>query len=81
MEQEKLQEKLNHIVEGVLNDFMAYLTCREEPITLSASHDAAPAVEVIDEFLAKRNVKRCDPLFQWPDRCTRSNQEQESPDQ
>lgn len=65
------QEKLNHIVTGVLNDFMGFLTSRKERIVLSASDDASPAVKAIEEFLSKRNVEYVDPLFHWESRCSK----------
>ena len=65
------QEKLNHVVTGVLFDFMGFLTTRKEQIVLSSADDANPAVEAIKEFLLKRNVKDADPLFQWEDRCNK----------
>lgn len=65
------QEKLNHVVTGVLYDFMGYLTTREEQIVLSSHDDASPAVTTIEDFLLKRNVDYADPLHQWEDRCTK----------
>lgn len=64
-------ESLNHIVTGVLNDFMGYLTTRKEQIVLSSSDDAAPAVEAIKNFLHKKNVEYAEPNFQWEGRCSK----------
>ena len=63
------QEKLNHIVTGVLFDFMGFLTTRKEQIVLSSSDDASPAVEAIKEFLYEKNIEDADPLEQWEGRC------------
>ena len=63
------EEKLNHIVTGVLFDFMGFLTTRKERIVLSSSDDASPAVGAIKDFLFKRDVADADPLFKWMDRC------------
>ena len=63
------QEKLNHIVTGVLFDFMGFLTTRKEQIVLSSSDDAGPAVEAIKEFLYEKNIEDADPLEQWEGRC------------
>lgn len=63
------EEKLNHIVTGVLFDFMGFLTTRKEQIVLSSSDNASPAVEAITDFLFKRDVADADPSFQWMDRC------------
>lgn len=41
---------------GAIYDFVGYLTTRKEQITLSWSDDAAPAVEVITEFLDSRGI-------------------------
>jgi len=65
------QEKLNHVVTGVLYDFMGFLTTRKERIVLSSSDDASPAVETIKEFLLERNIEDVDPLFQWEDLCSK----------
>lgn len=65
------EEKLNHIVTGVLFDFMGFLTTRKERLVLSSVDDSAPAAEAVEEFLLKRNVEDADPLFQWPDRCNK----------
>lgn len=63
------QENLNHVIEGVLNDFAGYLTSRKERLVLSSSDDAAPMVGVISDFLRSRNICRSEPSFQWRDRC------------
>lgn len=63
------QEKLNHVVTGVLFDFMGFLTTRKEQIVLSSADDASPAVEAIKEFLYEKNIEDADPLDQWEDRC------------
>ena len=63
------QEKLNHVVTGVLFDFMGFLTTRKEQIVLSSADDASPAVEAIKEFLYEKNIEDADPLEQWEDRC------------
>ena len=64
-------EKLDHIVAGALYDFMGHLTTREEVLTLSEKHDAAPAAEAIKVFLELRGVDaECYPMIEnWPSRC------------
>ena len=63
------QEKLNHIVTGVLFDFMGFLTTRKEQIVLSSTDAAGPEVEAIKEFLYEKNIEDADPLDRWEDRC------------
>ena len=63
------QEKLNHIVIGVLYDFMGFLTTRKEQIVLSSANAAGPEVEAIKEFLYEKNIEDADPLDRWEDRC------------
>lgn len=43
-----------NIIAGALFDLMGYLTCREKKLCLSASDDAAPAVEALTEWAEKR---------------------------
>lgn len=50
------KQKVEDIVSGALFDFMGYLTIREKQLKLSATDEAGPAVEAIQEFLALRNV-------------------------
>lgn len=42
------------IIAGALFDLMGYLTCREKKLHLSASDDAAPAVEALTEWAEER---------------------------
>ena len=42
------------IIAGALFDLMGYLTCREKKLHLSASDDAAPAVEALTEWAERR---------------------------
>ena len=44
------------VIAGALFDFMGYLTSRRERIVLSASDDAAPAVDAIRDFAKKRGL-------------------------
>ena len=63
-------ESLDHIVSGVLFDFAAFLTSREERITLSSSDSAIPAADVVSEFMKLRGVsEECPPFLQWNARC------------
>ena len=71
------QEKLNHVVTGVLFDFMGCLTSRKERIVLSASDDASPVGDAIRDFLLKRKIEDADPLFQWEGRCSRINDKED----
>lgn len=75
------QEKLNHVVAGVLNDFVAYLTTRKERLMLSSADNAVPAVEAMKEFLAKRGIEDSDPLFDWPARCSRVPADEDTKEQ
>ena len=63
------QEKLNHVVTGVLNDFMGFLTARKERLILSASDDVSPAVKAIKDFLYEKNIESAEPLSYWEGRC------------
>lgn len=63
------QENLNHVVFGVLYDFMGFLTTRKKQIVLSSSDYSYPAVEAIQEFIKERQIENAEPLFQWEDRC------------
>lgn len=63
------QESLNHVVTGVLFDFIGFLTTREERIVLSAADDASPAVKAIEDFLYEKNIEDADPLYRWEVRC------------
>ena len=65
------QEKLDHVILGVLYDFMGWLTTRSERLVLSSTDDAAPAAEVVKNFLVMRGVDMsCDPMIHdWPSRC------------
>ena len=65
------QEKLNHVVTGVLYDFMGFLTTRKEQIVLPLTDAAGPvvAVKAIKDFLYERNIEDADPLEQWEGRC------------
>ena len=44
------------IITGVLFDFMGWLTCRDEKLTLSSTDEAGPAVAVIEEFCKMRGL-------------------------
>ena len=64
-------ESLDHIVSGAIYDFAAFLTTRDERITLSATDNAAPAADAVKAFLELRGVDQsCEPFFQWPSRCS-----------
>jgi len=49
--------------------FAAWLTTRDEAVTFSAQHDAAPAAELVHEF-CKANVLT-DPREGWSDQVIR----------
>ena len=52
-----VQEPVAHtVIAGALFDFIGYLTSRKERVVLSASDDAAPAVDAIRDFAAKRGL-------------------------
>jgi hypothetical protein len=69
IEQAEAVEPVAHaIIAGALFDFMGYLTSRTERIVLSASDDAAPAVDAIRDFAKKRNLSLDDALVrEWID--------------
>jgi len=46
---------LNAVVGGMF-DLLGYLTTRKEKLTLSASNNAAPAVEALVDFLKIRGI-------------------------
>jgi hypothetical protein len=46
----------DEVIAGVLFDFMGWLTSRKERIVLSASDDAAPAVDAIRDFAKLRGL-------------------------
>lgn len=45
---------------GALYGFTSWLTTREEPITLSSKHDAAPIVDLLSKFIDKQNLDELD---------------------
>lgn len=63
-------ERLDHIIAGALFDFGGFLTTREKVLTISATHDSAPMVEALTEFLNSRNIEDCTPFMQWELRCS-----------
>ena len=71
------KENLDHIVSGVLFDFMGWLTSRDEPLTLSCRDDCGPAVSVISQFLTMRGVDQdCSPAIHlWTLRCSAASPE------
>lgn len=66
------QEKLDHVIAGALYDFVGWLTTRPERLILSSTDDAAPAAEVVKDFLTMRGVAQdCEPMIHyWPARCS-----------
>ena len=67
-------EHLDNIASGVLFDFGAYLTTRDERMTVSAKDNASPMVDAIVAFLKLRGVNRdCEPFLQWYARCSMSD--------
>ena len=64
----KAEPVAHTLVAGALFDFMGYLTSRTERIVLSASDDAAPAVDAIRDFAKKRGLSLDDALVrEWID--------------
>lgn len=56
-------QKMN--VTEALYGFMGWLTCRDEPLTLSAGHDAARPAELVREFLKANCID--EPISEdWP---------------
>lgn len=60
---------MDAIVSGVMFDLMGYLTTRNERLVLSAHDDAAPAVQVLEEFAAKRRISLVEPDWGWHGHC------------
>ena len=48
--------------------FMAWLTTREKPVTLSANHDAGVAADLVGEFCKANNLD--EPRDNWTDYLT-----------
>ena len=63
----KRQEPVAHAtVAGVLFDFMGWLTSRKERLVLSSADEASPAVEVITQFAAMRDLSLDDAkVLEW----------------
>ena len=63
------QEPVSHaVIAGALFDFMGYLTSLKKRIVLSASDDAAPAVDAIRDFAEKRGLSLNDAqVREWID--------------
>jgi hypothetical protein len=53
---------MRRVIAGAIYDFAARLTCREKPITLGSTHDAAPAAEACQEFLKLRGCNDGEPM-------------------
>jgi hypothetical protein len=63
------------VIAGALFDFMGYLTSRRERIVLSASDDAAPAVDAIRDFAKKRGLSLDDAqVREWIDALAQTEQ-------
>lgn len=70
-------EDLTHIVKGVLTDYTAWLTTREERLTLSKYDDAAPACAAMEKFMNERELDpKVETFFEWPSRCIRVTSEE-----
>jgi hypothetical protein len=54
---------ITRMITGALFDFAGMLTTLEKPVTLSAKHNAAPMVDLLKEFLIKRDVPDCSDPF------------------
>jgi hypothetical protein len=69
-------EQVTHtVIAGALFDFMGYLTSRRERIVLSASDDAAPAVDAIRDFAKKRGLSLDDAqVREWIDALAQTEQ-------
>ena len=76
MAQEKTSMTKDEVIAGVLFDFMGWLTSRKERIVLSASDDAAPAVDAIRDFATKRGLSLDDAQVQtWREALAQPAQE------
>jgi hypothetical protein len=59
---------MRRVIAGAIYDFAGRLTCREKPITLGSTHDAAPAAEACQEFLKLRGCSEGEPMVKdWQD--------------
>ncbi len=70
-ENEKLRSETKQIVAGAIYDFAAWLTTREEAITLSKNLPAYPAIDALSEFLTMRGLgdyKDLIMVMNWNDR-------------
>jgi len=66
-----MPEILDNVVIGAIYRFAAWLTQRDESITLGSSHDAAPAADAVKEFIIAENLDpRVNPDHNWKYRCT-----------
>ena len=65
-------ELLDHVVAGALFDFAAFLTTRENAVSIGASKNSAPMAELLVKFLTLRGVdQECEPMVvDWPTRCS-----------
>ena len=54
------KDGLQMLISGAIFDFAGYLTTREKVIPVGASADAAPMVELIKDWAAKRNLSTND---------------------
>jgi hypothetical protein len=60
------QKEYTQKMMGCMFDLLGHLTTLEEPVTFSAAHDAAPAVEALKAFLVKRKIPEGEEVdFNW----------------
>lgn len=63
-------EKFDSLITGVVYDFMGWLTSRPDKLILSSSDNAAPAAEVVLEFLNLRGIDTIstsdEMIHKWP---------------
>ena len=56
-------------ISGALYDFAGFLTTRKEATTFSSHHSAAPAVQLLEQFMASKKIELADPDWTWHEFC------------
>lgn len=69
-----MKENIDHIVSGILYDFVRDLTTRDKQIVASSGDNAAPMAEAVLDFLELRGVERtAEPFWGWYKMCKNYN--------
>lgn len=51
-----MKQETHDIIAGAIYDFMAWLSTRDEPITIGSNNDCAPLPPLIEEWAATRGL-------------------------